>query len=286
MEERNETLNLFKEIRVLFKYWKYFLLSFCICIGLSVLYIVITKPVYQINAGVLIKNEDNKNSSPMASMLQGFSFGSSLSLGSSSVDDELLLLNSYTMIKKSIKHLKLNVNYFSNGFLTNYIYLELGLIAVLIAIVSNIYDKLYINTVEEIIDAELAGVVIGFSNKLLILTGEEVMDEIETDEIKIRSVSDDEEETFFSKYTTVLECFKNGELVGRVGVDRIAHLEGTTLKADMSRANEDMVVMYDDDDDDGGDSMEIEGIIEDLDSLDDLVNESGTQDPPDSEEKE
>ena len=118
MEERNETLNLFKEIRALFKYWKYFLLSFCICIGLSVLYIVITKPVYQINAGVLIKNEDNKNSSPMASMLQGFSFGSSLSLGSSSVDDELLLLNSYTMIKKSIKHLKLNVNYFSNGFLS------------------------------------------------------------------------------------------------------------------------------------------------------------------------
>ena len=182
-------------------------------------------------------------------------------------------------------YLMVVISYFSNGFLTNYIYLELVLIAGLIAIVSNIYDRLYINTVEEIIDSELAGVVIGFSNKLLILTGEEVMDEIETDEIKIRSVSDDEEETFFSKYTTVLDCFKNGELVGRVGVDKIAHLEGTTLKADMSRVDEDLVIMYDDDDEDGGDSMEIEGGIDDLDSLDDLVNESGTQDPPDSDEK-
>ena len=95
------------------------------------------------------------------------------------------------------------ISYFSDGFLTNYIYLQLGLIAILMCIVSKIYDSLYINTVEEIIDSELAGVVIGFSNKLLILTGENVMDEIETDEIKIRGVSEDEEETFFSKYTSV-----------------------------------------------------------------------------------
>lgn len=161
------------------------------------------------------------------------------------------------------------ISYFSDGFLTNYIYLQLGLIAILMCIVSKIYDSLYINTVEEIIDSELAGVVIGFSNKLLILTGENVMDEIETDEIKIRGVTDDEEETFFSKYTSVLECFKNGELVGKVGVDKIAHLEGTTLKADMSRVDEDLVVI-DEDDDIGDDGMD--GVIDDLDDLDDLLD--------------
>ena len=165
------------------------------------------------------------------------------------------------------------ISYFSDGFLTNYIYLQLGLIAILMCIVSKIYDSLYINTVEEIIDSELAGVVIGFSNKLLILTGENVMDEIETDEIKIRGVSDDEEETFFSKYTSVLECFKNGELVGKVGVDKIAHLEGTTLKADMSRVDEDLVIIEEDEDEDdemGDDGME--GGIDDLDDLDDLLD--------------
>lgn len=175
------------------------------------------------------------------------------------------------------------ISYFSDGFLTNYIYLELVLIAILMIVVSKIYDSMYINTVEEIIDSELAGVVIGFSNKLLILTGEEVMDEIDTDEIKIRGVSDEEEETFFSKYTTVLDCFKNGELVGRVGVDRIAHLEGLTLKADMSRASEDLVVVYDDDDlDDLDDDDDLPDDLEDitdnsdgldLDNLDDLIDD-------------
>lgn len=183
-------------------------------------------------------------------------------------------------------YLMVVISYFSNGFLTNYIYLELVLIAVLIALVSKIYDNLYINTVEEIIDSELAGVVIGFSNKLLILTGEEVMDEIETDEIKIRGVSDDEEETFFSKYTSVLECFKNGELVGKVGVDKIAHLEGVVLKADMSRANEDLVVEYDDEDSDDGDSVEdISEGIDGLDSLDDLITDSREDSDEDNSDK-
>lgn len=183
-------------------------------------------------------------------------------------------------------YLMVVISYFSNGFLTNYIYLELVLIAILTGVVSKIYDNLYINTVEEIIDSELAGVVIGFSNKLLILTGEEVMDEIETDEIKIRGVSDDEEETFFSKYTSVLECFKNGELVGKVGVDKIAHLEGVVLKADMSRANEDLVVEYDDDDSDDGDMMEdTSEEIDGLDSLDDLITDSREDSDEDNSEK-
>ena len=166
------------------------------------------------------------------------------------------------------------ISYFSDGFLTNYIFLQLSLIILLILGVSNIYDKMYINTVEEIIDSEDAGVVIGFSNKLLILTGDEVMDEIETDEIKIRSVRDEEEETFFSKYTSVIDCFKNGELVGSVGVDKIAHMEGTVLKADLSRVDEDLVIVSDDDDydDEEGDITDnSEGLIDDIDDLDDLV---------------
>lgn len=168
------------------------------------------------------------------------------------------------------------ISYFSDGFLTNYIFLQLSLIILLILGVSNIYDKMYINTVEEIIDSEDAGVVIGFSNKLLILTGDEVMDEIETDEIKIRSVRDEEEETFFSKYTSVIDCFKNGELVGSVGVDKIAHMEGTVLRADMSRVDEDIVVIPDDDDydedlEDGDITDNSEGLIDDIDDLDDLM---------------
>lgn len=189
-------------------------------------------------------------------------------------------------------YLMVVISYFSEGFLTNYIYLELVLIAALMAVVSKIYDALYINTVEEIIDSELAGVVIGFSNKLLILTGEEVMDEIETDEIKIRGVEDDEEETFFSKYTSVLECFKNGELVGKVGVDRIPHLEGVVLKADMSRANEDLTVIYEEDDidedenpDDLGDGLDLDDLNELIDDLKDKLKDRDKSDD-ENDEKE
>ena len=92
-------------------------------------------------------------------------------------------------------------SYFTDGFLTNYLFLELMVIAMLLGIVSKIYDFVYRCTVENIIDEQLTGVVIGFSNKLLILQNDVVIDEVLTDEIKIRSVSDDEEETFFSKYT-------------------------------------------------------------------------------------
>ncbi len=159
-------------------------------------------------------------------------------------------------------YLMLVNSFLTNGFLTNYIYLEITLIGILLFLVSKIYDTLYLNTVGDIIDTESAGVVIGFSNKLLILTGEEVVEEIETDEIKIRSVNDSEDETFFSKYTSVLDCFKDGELVGSVGVDRLEHLEGAILTADMSRANEDMVVIYDDEDD------ELDDDITNIDGLD------------------
>lgn len=141
-------------------------------------------------------------------------------------------------------------SYFTDGFLTNYLFLELMVIAMLLGIVSKIYDFVYRCTVENIIDEQLTGVVIGFSNKLLILQNDVVIDEVLTDEIKIRSVSDDEEETFFSKYTTVLDCFKDGELVTKVGIGKAVDIEGLTLKADMSRADEDIKIIYDDEDDD------------------------------------
>lgn len=163
------------------------------------------------------------------------------------------------------------ISYLTNGFLTNYIFLELGLIFILILILSKIYDVFYISATEHIMDTELAGIVIGFSNKILVLNGEDVIEEIDTDEIKIRSVYLEEEETFFSKYTSVLECMKNGVIVGRVGVDKVVELEGITLKANMDRVDEDIVVIYDDDDDetdsDDGDFEE----IQDIDNMDDLI---------------
>ena len=166
------------------------------------------------------------------------------------------------------------ISYLSKGFFTQYMYLELGIIILLLFVFSELYDYFYRNTIEEIIDSEETSVVIGFSNKLLILSGEEVLDEVVADEIKIRQASEEEDNTFFSKYTTVLDCFKDGELITKVGVGRIVDYEGLTLKADMSRADEDIQIIYED-----GDDID----PEDLDDMDDGFDDNMDEDDKDDE---
>ena len=109
-EVKDTPLNLFKGIKEAFHYWKWLLISVVVCVTLSVLYVWITQPVYQVDANVLIKTESEKvgASAAMSSMLQGFSFGSSLGVGGASVDDELLLINSYTLLRQSVAELGLN----------------------------------------------------------------------------------------------------------------------------------------------------------------------------------
>ncbi|EOS19329.1 MULTISPECIES: GumC family protein [Parabacteroides] len=116
-EVKDTPLNLFKGIKEAFHYWKWFLISVVVCVTLSVLYVWITQPVYQVDANVLIKTESEKGgaSAAMSSMLQGFSFGSSLGVGGASVDDELLLINSYTLLRQSVAELGLNTRYTSGG---------------------------------------------------------------------------------------------------------------------------------------------------------------------------
>ena len=116
-EVKDTPLNLFKGIKEAFHYWKWFLISVVVCVTLSVLYVWVTQPVYQVDANVLIKTESEKGgaSAAMSSMLQGFSFGSSLGVGGASVDDELLLINSYTLLRQSVAELGLNTRYTSGG---------------------------------------------------------------------------------------------------------------------------------------------------------------------------
>ncbi len=118
-EVKQAPISIFKGLKNAFGYWKWFVTSIVLCVLLSVIYIYVTHPVYQIDANVLIKNESEKGgNTAMASMLQGFSFGSSLNVGGGSVDDELLLINSHTLIRKTIAELGLNVIYTSGNFLS------------------------------------------------------------------------------------------------------------------------------------------------------------------------
>lgn len=118
VEIKESPLSLFKGLKEIIQYWKWFLISVVVCIFISILYVYMTQPVYQVDANVLIKNESEKGGGAgmaMSSMLQGFSFGSSLNMGGGSVDDELILINSYTLIRKSVAELGLNAIYTSGS---------------------------------------------------------------------------------------------------------------------------------------------------------------------------
>ena len=116
---KGKEINLFYVVKDALRYRKWFLISATACVLLSLLYIFATQKVYQIDANVLIKNDSEKGggSAAMSTMLQGFSFGNSLSMGGGSVDDELLLISSYTMIRNSIAKLQSNVRYTSRVWL-------------------------------------------------------------------------------------------------------------------------------------------------------------------------
>lgn len=148
----------------------------------------------------------------------------------------------------SVFYLMLVLSYLTNAYFVQYPWIEAGIIIIFMVFISKIYDWIYVKTITNLIEETASCAVIGFSNKLLVLSGEDVLTEYDTDEIKIRPILSDEEEGLFRKSTSIIECFKNGDVVGRIAVNKLKDYEGLTLKADMSRANEDLEIVYDDDD--------------------------------------
>lgn len=100
-------------IKTYIKNWKLFVLSFVICVGLAGAYLLIKNPEFKIAANILIK-EDSKSggmSGMAASMMKGMAFGDMLSVGGSAVDDEVEVINSYSIIYKAVEELGLNTQY-------------------------------------------------------------------------------------------------------------------------------------------------------------------------------
>lgn len=105
------------------KHWKLFVLSFVICVGLAGAYILVKNPEFRINANILIKEDSKSGMSGLASsmMKTGIPFGDVLSVGGSAVDDEIEIINSYSILRETVKDLGLNVSC-SSGLIkkTNY----------------------------------------------------------------------------------------------------------------------------------------------------------------------
>ena len=83
-----------------------FVISFVVVMGLAVFYLLKTPPQYASHAQVLIESPDGGNTSGgVLEMVRSFTMGS---LGGGSVDDELLLMQSHSIVKQVVTELKLN----------------------------------------------------------------------------------------------------------------------------------------------------------------------------------
>ncbi len=96
-------------------HWKWFVLSLFITIGIAVLYLLVTPPVYTRSASILIK-DDSKNKSSVSSELSAFS-DLGLFSTSTNVNNELISIKSPAMILEVVKRLNLNMNYSVSGLM-------------------------------------------------------------------------------------------------------------------------------------------------------------------------
>ena len=84
--------------------WKWFALSMMTTLIIAVAFIKIVNPVYQVNANVVIK--DNEASSPTGiSAFKNLGFGLG---GALDINDELEVINSYSLMRQTVRDLKIN----------------------------------------------------------------------------------------------------------------------------------------------------------------------------------
>jgi capsular exopolysaccharide synthesis family protein len=91
------------------RYWKWFILSIIVFGVLTFIYLLSKPDVYSTQANVLIKTEDSRTSALSSNAMKSFGFGG-LS-ASQSIDDEILVLSSYTLTKQMVYELGLYTTY-------------------------------------------------------------------------------------------------------------------------------------------------------------------------------
>lgn len=94
------------------KHWRWFVASVLACLILAFIYIRYTAPVYNVTAGVLIQQKDQKGS--LGAALSGGALGMLSGLGgvslSSSFDNEVEIMQSRTLLKKVVTDLGLYIS--------------------------------------------------------------------------------------------------------------------------------------------------------------------------------
>ena len=111
-EQENDALRIQDLLYLCLAKWKWFVLSLAVCIGLAVVYILRTPPVYTRTASVLIKEESRGKS--ISSELGDFS-NMGLFQSKTNVNNEVIAFGSPSTISEVVKRLHLDMKYYTPG---------------------------------------------------------------------------------------------------------------------------------------------------------------------------
>lgn len=113
-ESFNETsgFNLKEKIFQYLSYWYWFLLSAIVCVALAYTYLRYTVPQYSASATILVK-DDKKGG--MVGELASLGEMDMLGKVKSSVDNEIEIIKSKTIVESAVRDLELNIKYISEG---------------------------------------------------------------------------------------------------------------------------------------------------------------------------
>ncbi len=111
--KKEEKINIYALIFKYLIYWPWFAASIILFLALGYLYIRKSTPVYQVNASVLIKEDNSRGGFSNAKNPLGSLSGMGLISVSNNFDNEIEILNSRTLMKKVVINQNLYINYFA-----------------------------------------------------------------------------------------------------------------------------------------------------------------------------
>ena len=107
---QEEEIDLREELEKYLRYWPWFIIGVVICLISAFIYLHFTTPVYNTTASIIIKDEEK---SPASSELSAFAdLGLLSGMGTSSIENEIGILNSRRLMTSVVKALNINVRYF------------------------------------------------------------------------------------------------------------------------------------------------------------------------------
>lgn len=109
----DEEINLRDQLDAYLVHWKWFVISVVLCVALAFVYLRYATPQYSVSATIMIK--DDKKGGMMNSELSAFQDIGLFGNMTNSVDNEMEVLRSRTLMENVVKKLGLNIVYYTKG---------------------------------------------------------------------------------------------------------------------------------------------------------------------------